>query len=96
LFEAIAGRRPWERASEHATDRRTFDERPYSRRALAMPDAVPCELAALLSRALARKLSDRYETAEAMWVALDAFCASRAVRRAASNTNFVTEADGRN
>lgn len=71
LYEAIAGRRPWERSDVRGDCR----ERPSPSCSYppALPSSCPAALARIAGKALASELSNRYESADAMLVALDEF-----------------------
>ena len=77
LYEAIAGRRPWEAPEEDpaALERAiTSGARPA-----ALPDSCPNALAHIALKALAPRLEDRYRTADAMRDDLDAFLTRKPV-----------------
>ena len=77
LYEAIAGRRPWEAPEQDpaALERAiTSGARPA-----ALPDACPNALAHIALKALAPRLDDRYRTADALRDDLDAFLARKPV-----------------
>ena len=77
LYEAIAGRRPWEMPEEDpaALERAiTSGARPA-----ALPDSCPNALAHIALKALAPRLEDRYRAADAMRDDLDAFLTRKPV-----------------
>jgi serine/threonine protein kinase len=77
LYEAIAGRRPWDSEGQDrgAVERAiTSGVRPSE-----LPGSCPSALAHITFKALAPRLLDRYQTAEAMRTDLDAFLAGTAI-----------------
>lgn len=70
LFEAVTGRGPFSHPNEAVVLSRHLNDPPPSLRALA-PETSP-KLDAVVTRALAKRPEDRWPTAQAMLMALDA------------------------
>ncbi|MBX3274596.1 MAG: protein kinase [Sandaracinaceae bacterium] len=67
MYEALAGRRPFEGDNYHALMFAIVEQRPAP-----LGDAVPPALAAIVERAMAKDPAERFESAAAMRAALDA------------------------